>query len=201
MCKGNWGALVRTRLIKTSVFATFLLASAVSTHALEADSAVAAFVARINATVASVKPGDQTAIRAACASLVKRAFDFNAMAPVIVADAWKRMNAGQRAAYTRGLARRAASECASRGSEIAGNTVEIIGVRDGGGGDRVVAVKQSKGRGRTVLWQVRKGSGGLKAVDMTVDGRSLATSARRDAKDVLKRTDGDLAALIRSVGG
>ena len=43
--------------------------------------------------------------------------------------------------------------------------------------------------------------GGLKAVDMTVDGRSLATSARRDAKDVLKRTDGDLAALIRSVGG
>ena len=36
---------------------------------------------------------------------------------------------------------------------------------------------------------------------MTVDGRSLAASARRDAKDVLKKTDGNVIALIRSVGG
>jgi ABC-type transporter MlaC component len=192
---------VRTKLIGSSAFAAFLLASAVPTEALEADSAVTAFVARINTAVAPVKAGDQAGIRAACASLVKQAFDFDAMAPAIVAEAWKRMNAGQKAAYTRGLAKRAASECTSHGSEIAGNTVEIIGVREGGGGDRVVAVKQSKGRGRTVLWQVRKSSGGLKAVDMTVDGRSLATSARRDAKNVLKRSDGDLSALIKSVGG
>ena len=69
------------------------------------------------------------------------------------------------------------------------------------GGDRLIAVKQSKGRGRTIIWRVRKGSGGaLKAVDMTVDGRSLAASARSDAKAVLKKTDGNVMALLRSVG-
>ena len=123
------------------------------------------------------------AIRAACATLVGQAFDIDAMAPAIVAEAWDRMDAGQRAAYSRGLARRAAADCASHGSEIAGNAVEFVGVRDGEGGDRLIAVKQSKGRGRTVIWRVRQGSGGaLKAVDMTVDGRSLAASARSDAK-------------------
>ena len=107
------------------------------------------------------------------------------------------MNAGQRAAYTRGLARRAAAECASHGSEIAGNTVEIVGVRDGGGGDRVVAVKQSKGRGRTVIWQVRKGSRPRmrrQAVrhDASRAGAALPPSAReRRARAVLKKTGGD----------
>ena len=124
-------------------------------HAVEADGAVAAFVDRINATVGPVKPGDRKAIRAACATLVGQAFDIDAMAPDIVAEAWERMDAGQRAAYARGLARRAAADCASHGSEIAGNAVELVGVRAGEGGDRLIAVRQSKGRGRTVIWRVR----------------------------------------------
>ena len=100
-----------------------------------------------------------------------------------------------------GLARRAASDCASHGSEIAGNTVELIGVRTATAATGLIAVRQSKGKGRTVIWQVRRIGGVLKAVDMTVDGRSLAASARRDARNVLKKTDGNVIALIRSVGG
>jgi len=124
------------------------------------------------------------------------------MAHDIAGEAWTRMNAEQRASYVRGLGKRASSDCASHGSEVAGNTVELVGVRRGESGDRLVAVKQSKGRGRTVVWQVRAGGdGALKAVDMTVDGRSLAAAARRDAKNVLKKTDGNVLALIRSVGG
>ena len=169
--------------------------------AAEPDSAATTFVNRINATVVPIKPGDRQAIRAACERLVSQSFDIDAMAPAITAEAWDRMDGGQRAAYARGLARRAAADCASHGSEIAGNAVEFVGVRDAGGGDRLIAVKQSKGRGRTIIWRVRKGSGGaLKAVDMTVDGRSLAASARSDAKAVLKKTDGDVMALLRSVG-
>jgi ABC-type transporter MlaC component len=170
--------------------------------AAEADGAVTTFVDRINAVVAPVKPGDRTAIRAACAALVEQAFDIDAMAPAVTEEAWRRMNGKQRAAYVRGLSDRAASDCAAHGSEIAGNTVELVGVREGESGDRLVAVRQSKGRNRTVIWRVRKGPGGmLKAVDMTVDGNSLAASARRDAKNVLKKTGGDVTALVRSVGG
>ena len=116
------------------------------------------------------------------------------MAPAIVAEAWQRMNAGQRAGLFAAAwpgARRA--DCASHGSEIAGNAVELVGVRDGDGGDRLIAVKQSKGRGRTVIWQVRQGSGGaLKAVDMTVDGRSLAARRAATPRAVLKKTGGNV---------
>ncbi|MDW6022720.1 ABC transporter substrate-binding protein [Mesorhizobium sp. BAC0120] len=170
--------------------------------AVEADRATTAFVNRINAVIAPVAPGDREAIRTACAILVKQAFDIDAMAPSIAEEAWPHMSGNQRTAYSRGLTKRAVSDCTSHGNEIAGNIVEIVGVRVGESGDRLVAVRQSKGAGRTVIWEVHRSAGGmLKAVDMTVDGRSLAASARRDAKEVLKRTDGDVAALIRSVGG
>jgi ABC-type transporter MlaC component len=182
--------------------AIVVAAFAMPAAAIDAAGDVQAFVQRINAVVAPVKAGDRQAIRAACATLVDQAFDIDAMAPAIADDAWKRMNADQRRAYKRGLARQAAADCASHGSEMAGNTVELIGVRDGESGDRLVAVRQSKGRGRTVVWRVHGGSNGaLKAVDMTVDGHSLAASARRDAKNVLEKTDGNVIALIRSVGG
>ncbi len=189
------------KAIRYLSFALAVAGFALPALAAEPDSAVTTFVNRINATVGPIKPGDRQAIRAACERLVSQAFDIDAMAPAITAEAWDRMDGGQRAAYSRGLARRAAADCASHGSEIAGNAVEFVGVRDAGDGDRLIAVKQSKGRGRTIIWRVRQGSGGaLKAVDMTVDGRSLAASARSDAKAVLKKTDGDVMALLRSVG-
>jgi ABC-type transporter MlaC component len=181
---------------------TMLIGSAGQVSAVEAGADVAAFVARINALVAPVKPGDRKAVRAVCDRIVAQSFDIRAMAHDIAGEAWTRMNAEQRASYVRGLGKRASSDCASHGSEVAGNTVELVGVRSGESGDRLVAVKQSKGRGRTVVWQVRAGGdGALKAVDMTVDGRSLAAAARRDAKNVLKKADGNVLALIRSVGG
>lgn len=187
--------------IRCSIAASLLAALVMPAAAVEVDGAVTAFVARINETIGPVKAGDRKSIRAACATLIDRTFDIGAMAPSITDEAWKRMNGKQRTAYTQGLAKRAASDCASNGREIAGNTVEIVGVRSGKSGDRLIAVKQSKGKGRTVIWQVRKSGGVLKAVDMTVDGRSFAAAARRDAKAVLKRTDGDVTALVRSVGG
>jgi ABC-type transporter MlaC component len=187
--------------IRQSLFALVVAACAMPAQAVAADGAVSAFVDGINATVAPVAPGDRKAISAACATLVKQSFDIRAMAPDIAAEAWGRMDAGQRAAYTHGLARHATADCASHGGEIAGNTVEIVGVRAGEGGEQLIAVKQSKGRGRTVIWRVRQtSSGALKAVDMTVDGRSLAGSARRDARNVLKKTNGNVIALLRSVG-
>ena len=119
----------------------------------------------------------------------------------IMAEAWGRMDAGQRAAYSRGLARRAAADCASHGSEIAGNAVEIVGVRDGERrrpADRGQAVE---GQGPHGDLARAPGSGGaLKAVDMTVDGRSLAASARSDAKAILKKTDGNVIALLDPSG-
>jgi ABC-type transporter MlaC component len=191
-----------TMLASVRAFAVAVGFVLLAAPARSADAAVDNFVRQINAVVASVGPGDRAAIRSACSRLVALSFDVGAMAPEITGEAWRRMNAEQRQAYQRGLAGKAVSECAAHGNEMAGNPLDLIGVRSGDSGDRMVAVRQSQGRGRMVIWRVRARTGGaLKAVDMTVDGRSLAASARREAKDVLDRTGGDVAALVRSVGG
>src|SRR4051812_27018102 len=97
------------RLIQASRCSLLALAAgalALPALAAEADGAATAFVERINATVGPVKPGDRQAISAACASLVKQAFDIDAMAPAIAGEAWDRMDGGQRGRYSRGLAKR-----------------------------------------------------------------------------------------------
>jgi ABC-type transporter MlaC component len=176
---------------------------AVATSAASAaDPATLAFVDRINQSVEAINPSDRSAIRAGCATLIARTFDLESMAKSITGEAWTRMSAKHRAAYIQGLAKRATGDCTKSGREIAGNLVELVGVRAAPDGDSNVAVRQSRGKQRTVIWRVRSGSGGeLKAVDMTVDGRSLATLARRDAKAILDSSGGDVTALVRSVGG
>jgi ABC-type transporter MlaC component len=186
----------------SSALAVAVAAAVSSAPAAAADAGVNDFVNRINRVIAPVQPRDRQAIRAACTTLVSQAFDIAAMAPDVAAGAWQQMSAEQRRAYTRGLTKHAVADCVAHGSEMAGNIVELVGVRTGDSGDRLVAVRQSKGSARTVVWRLRPGAGGaLRAVDMTVDGRSLAAAAERDAKDVLARTDGNVIALIRSVGG
>lgn len=189
-----------TETLKKLVIAAGIALAGPVAHA--ADSATLAFVDRINQTVEAIDPADRSAIRAGCASLVQQTFDLESMAKSITGEAWSRMSAKHRAAYVDGLARRATGDCARSGREIAGNLVELVGVRAGPDGDSNVAVRQSRGKQRTVIWRVRAAAGGeLRAVDMTVDGRSLATLARRDAKAILDSSNGDVTALVRSVGG
>lgn len=168
-----------------------------------AEPAVDDFVARLEATIGSVTPGDAAGARAACARLVRQVFDLEAMAPVTSAGTWAKMSAVQKEAYRDGLAGRAARDCASRRNEFAGQPLRLAGVRDGKGGDRYIAVRavREEGSGRTLIWQVRGDAAGrLRAVDLTVNGRSLALAAQRDAKAVLQNGGGDLQALIRSLG-
>jgi len=193
-------ALGATETLKKLLIAAGITVAASAAYA--ADPATLAFVDRINRTVEAINPSDRSAIRAGCASLIQQTFDLESMAKSITGEAWSRMSAKHRAAYVKGLAKRATGDCTRSGREIAGNEVELVGVRSAPDGDSNVAVRQSKGKQRTVIWRVRPAAGGeLKAVDMTVDGRSLATVARRDAKAILDSSDGDVTALVRSVGG
>lgn len=165
--------------------------------AAAADAAVDAFVGQINATIGSISPGDPAGASSACTRLIRQSFDLDAMAPTASAGTWKRMNSAQRSAYRSGLARQAARDCASRSGEFAGQKMQFVGVRTGDGGDRFIAVKA---KGRTLIWRVR-GSGRLRAIDLTVNGRSMVNAAQREAKAILQRSGGDLQALIKSVGG
>lgn len=187
-----------------SAAAVLALSTLALTGNASADAAVDEFVNRVNATIGSVKPNDAAGARAACSRLVQQAFNLDAMAPVTSAGTWTKMSAEQKKDYRKGLAARASGDCSERRKEFAGQSMELVGVRNGKSGDRFVAVrgvKQGGGTGRTLIWQVRAEGGRLRAVDLSVNGRSLALAAQRDAKAVLQKSGGDLQALIRSVGG
>jgi ABC-type transporter MlaC component len=167
-----------------------------------ANPAVDAFVDRINATTGAASPGDKSGIRAACEALVTQAFDFDALAPAASYDSYKRMNQTQKAAYRGALVDSAVDDCAKRGRDVAGKKVGVIGIRDGKGGEFQLAVQAASGQGRVAIWKVKPdGSGKLRALDITVDGRSMVAFARNQARQILADTDGNLNALIRAVGG
>lgn len=166
-----------------------------------ADSAGDAFVARINKVLATAKPGDGASTRSMCSNLADAAFDLGAMAPAVSAGAWPKFNGSQRAAYRAAIVRRIAGDCQSRSRDIAGKTMAVVGERQGEGGDRFIAVRAKDGGGRQLIWRVRAGSGGLRAVDVTVDGKSLAVTIGKDAKALLQKAGGDLQQFVKLMGG
>lgn len=166
-----------------------------------ADSASDAFVARINKVLATAKPGDSESSRSMCSNLADAAFDLGAMAPAASKGAWPKFNASQRAAFRAALERRIASDCRSRSRDIAGKTMAVVGERQGEGGDRFIAVRAKDGGGRQLIWRVHVGSSGLRAVDVTVDGKSLAITIEKDAKALLQKAGGDLQQFVKLMGG
>ncbi|MBX3579841.1 MAG: ABC transporter substrate-binding protein [Rhizobiaceae bacterium] len=176
-------------------------ASCAGASAAEPDAAILAFVDRINQTTGAASPGDKAAVREACRSLVTDAFDFETMAGTASYDSWKRMTPAQKTAYREALVGKATDDCASRGKEVAGKTVEIVGVRDGKGGERQVAVQRSDRSGRVAIWKVIPAGSGVRAIDVVVDGHSLVANARNQARQILENSGGDVNALIRAIGG
>lgn len=182
----------------------FFLTAVSTSVASAAEPAIDDFVGRVNATIGSLKAGDTGGVATACARLVDRAFNLDAMAPVTSAGAWSRMSQAQKAAYRAVLSRRAVSDCRDHSGDFAGKTMRLVGVRQGDGGDRFVAVKAAKadGSGRILIWRVRPdGNGRLRAVDVSVNGRSLSAQAAGEAKRILQNSGGDPQALIDAVAG
>lgn len=166
-----------------------------------ADPASDAFVAKVNAVMGKISPGNAGELRSACAALVGSSFDVGAMAPTVSAGTWAKLNAKQRATLRVALERRIAGDCRARGRDIAGKTMEVVGERGGDSGDRLIAVRAADGRGRQLIWRLRAGSGGLRAVDVTVDGKSLAVTVEKDARVLLQKAGGDLQQFVKLMGG
>lgn len=181
--------------------ATALLAAAVWAGGAWADAAGDEFVARVNAVLSKTEPGGAAGLRAACAALVDTAFDIGAIAPAVSAGTWPKLNGKQRAAYRAAVERRIARDCRSRSRDIAGKTMQAVGERSGDGGDRFIAVRDVNGGGRQLIWRVRAGAGRLRAVDVTVDGRSLAVTIEKDARALLQKAGGDLQQFVTLMGG
>jgi ABC-type transporter MlaC component len=175
----------------------FLSALVLTSGGRAEDARAQALVDLINSTTGATAPGDKDAIRAACGSLIGEALDLEAMAPRASYDAWTSMNQSQRAAYLDALAARATRDCVSRGKDVAGVQAALAGMRNGKGGETQIAVRGADGQGKTAIWTFA--AGGTRAIDVTVDGHSLVTNARSQARQILEQSGGDVNRLIQAL--
>jgi len=188
---------------KIFLLASIFFSAALRPASAELDPAIASFVGGINKTISQASAGgDDGRASAVCASLINSYFDFGALARVTSAGAWEKMTSRQRHAYRAAFLQRARRDCIYRNSSLRGEPLKFIGTRATDNGDLLVATEVSKeGQPRSVVvWRVRHDNKRrLRAVDVILDGRSLAIQARNDAKEFLDRNDGDIEALIKSL--
>jgi ABC-type transporter MlaC component len=188
----------RARKAAALIAVAFFAALSLSPESRAGDARAQALIDLINSTTGAVTPGDKDAIRAACGSLIGQALDLEAMAPRASYDAWASMSQSQRTAYAAALAARATRDCASRGKDVAGEKVDLAGMRDGKDGETQIAVRRADGQGKTAIWTFA--AGGTRAIDVTVDGHSLVTNVRSQARQILEQSGGDVKRLIEALG-
>jgi ABC-type transporter MlaC component len=168
--------------------------------AASVDSAAEEFVAGVNRIISQYAAGSDT--EPFCASLINSSFDFETLARMTSAGTWDEMNAQQQTAYRAAFLRRAGKDCALLSSDPSGGPLTALGIRVGEEGDRLIATQSGqRGQGRIVVWRVRAdGDSNMRAVDVIVDGHSMAIAARDDAKAILSRSNGSVDELITSLG-
>ena len=170
----------------------------------ETNPLVQDFFSRIGNAVSSLAGKTGPNARAACVGFVRALLDVDSIARQAAGGAWKLMTPDQQAAFRAAVERRSARECATQNATNSGAPVILVGVRDGSGGDRLLATRfgQASGGGRTVVWRLPSGGTGQKvqATDVLVDGRSMALTLRDETSKALDRNDGSIDALIATIG-
>ena len=163
------------------------------------DAASQAFLQRLNGAITSLAGKAGKSAFSACLSLVRSLMDVDAIARRAADDAWQRMTTARRAAFRAALERRAARNCVGENANNSGEPVVVLGLR-GKGAERLLATSAKQkggGSGRTVVWRLP--SGGGRAVDVLVDGRSTALSLRDEVKQILQG-GADINTLIATIG-
>lgn len=185
-----------------AVLFVFLSGSIQPTYA-QTDQAVLEFLNGINDKISLFSlGGNENRSGEFCVTVINSSFDFGAMARITSVGTWDKMNPSQQRAYRVAFLNRVRRDCVYRNSDFSREPLKLVGARAAEGGDRLIATQSSKeGQpGRTIVWRTRPDSRGrLRAVDLIVDGRSLAITARDEAKAILERRDGDIDVLIKSL--
>jgi hypothetical protein len=171
----------------------------------QVDPSVNEFFSRVTSGVAAIAGKTGDGATSACLRLFRSLFDEDAFVRGTADTAWQAMTASQQAAYRVAIEGRVAEECVRQNGGATGGSVILVGVRQGDGGDQLVATRGYREDGAatpTTVWRVRAPRSGaaLRAVDVTVDGRSALISLRDEASAALARSSGDVNALIAAMG-
>jgi ABC-type transporter MlaC component len=195
--------LLSARVRLSAIAGAMLIAVAAASPARAGiELAIGDFLHRVEQAVSSLAGKTGAGAQAACLDLVRSLLDLDTVARQAAGETWSRMTKAQRAKFVAAVGRRAARECVVQNRNSSGAPVAFVGLRSATGGDRLLAtrVDQKNGAHRTVVWRLKAGAAPLQAIDLLVDGRSTALTLRDEVKAILDRTNGDIDALITTLG-
>ena len=176
-----------------------VLSAVAQTKASQTDPRVAEFLATINRSVVALAGKSEAEAGRICGQIVSSALSIDALARSAGSGIWDRMSQRQRTAYHGAVERRAIRDCVSQNRDNDGQPLAFVGVRQGEGGDRLLATRSNAANQvHTVIWRLRGDGRRLRAVDILFNGRSATLTFRDETNTLLERHNEDIDAVIEA---
>jgi ABC-type transporter MlaC component len=133
-----------------------------------------------------------------CARSSASLMDMDAIVSVATEDIHERMSPAQRNAYREAAFQWIIIHCVQENHANKGENPEVMGVRRGESGDRLLALKTDNPP-HFVLWRLR-GDEKPRVVDVIMDGVSMALTLRDETNALLGQDDKDIDSMIKVLG-
>jgi ABC-type transporter MlaC component len=180
------------------VAALALLLLSLSTAAAPAASPES-FVARSQERFEAIRArSGEASRRADCSAFVVTAFDLSHLTRAAAGRRWDELGPALHSALAAAISRRMVNECTNILDRPEQGPAVVRRVRQISGAVRVTA--QLQDTGRVFVWTLRHGGAwGFKALDLIVDGRSVAVTLRDEFEAQLSIRGGDARMAINDL--
>lgn len=132
-----------------------------------------------------------------CARSSASLMDLDAVVKVSAEDVRDRMTPAQRDAYRGAALGWIIRRCVQENRDNKGENPQVMGVRRGESGDRLLALK-TETPPHFVIWRLR-GDEKPRVVDVVMDGVSMALTLRDETNALLGQDDKDIDAMIKAL--
>ena len=189
-----WGAPRRALAVVVAVACSLVPCRA------DSDAEAAAFVARVNAAIDGIKARSANDLARGCRDYVGALVDVDAIVAVAIDGVADALAGTSKSAYRGAVESRMERQCVADAEAGTMDKAAMVGVRRTELGDLLVATRIESGgsESHVVVWRLPASRRGDKAVDLQIDGRSVALTFRDRAKQAYDRSGGDWEAVIRS---
>lgn len=161
------------------------------------DAKIAPVVTQIARYAKELAGKSDDAAREICARSSASLMDLDAVVKVASEDLRDKMTPAQRTAYREAALGWIIRRCVRENRDNKGEEPQVMGVRQGESGDRLLALKTEE-PAHFVIWRLR-GEKKLRVVDVVMDGVSMALTLRDETNARLRQDDNDVDAMIKAL--
>lgn len=161
------------------------------------DAKIAQIVAQITRSAKELAGESDDAAREICARSAASLMDLDAVVKVSSEDIRDKMTPAQRAAYREAAIEWIVRRCVRENRDNEGEEPQVMGVRQGESGDRLLALKTEEPP-HFVIWRLR-GEEKPRVVDLIMDGVSMALTLRDETNARLRQVDNNVDAMIKTL--